>query len=476
MKRFPHSLAPVDTLTGAGDSLQHTDGDVKDGERIWVRSVGCEYVASYTSTATPDGITVVQCDFGAYVWIRLGAQTDANWALQGAWFVDPVGGSDENNGETSATPVKTWSEVRRRIAGNTLMQFTIFTLMNDLPTADRMVLDFNMTGNVIGFVRGTRSTIASTTISAFTNRDPAADQPNELTAPASWASYVGEGLIIVPTSGAAVGTAAFPLKVTGANTVRTTTFLDSNTSAEAFPAPLDTTDVVALTKVASYDIVPKSGRWAFKDLYFNQIGSDWATGTAFNFSTFFSGSLGISTADCAFDWFIVNSPAVGALIAVNCCSIGPSSTLQCQTTWVGGAMLGRSWNGTPAEEVTALYSPQLLVQSGAVLQGLGLVLTGEAFGTLADCAIFDAPTTGARPAGNALTVEAKSVADAQTLWGSGSLGVGAFIDRTSLLYRSTGAVPTIAGTAGEVLVNATPKNWADLPFKDAAVDSIGAAL
>jgi hypothetical protein len=69
MRRFSHSLTPVDTISGTGNTLANSDQAVEDGEMIFVRSTRQVFAYENPSTQVPDGVTVVASNFGAGNWI-----------------------------------------------------------------------------------------------------------------------------------------------------------------------------------------------------------------------------------------------------------------------------------------------------------------------------------------------------------------------------------------------------------------------
>jgi hypothetical protein len=160
MRRFAHTLAPVSTLSGLGDSLTHSDYDVVDGETVWVLSERCEYVYRRGSGLVPDGINVVASVFGDGVWVRMEFSTDTSWLQQAAWFVNSVTGSDQNSGATSGTPIKTWAELRRRVGSGSFSQATTITLQRALPPTDPMIVDFGGTAAVT--IVGTTTLVLNT--------------------------------------------------------------------------------------------------------------------------------------------------------------------------------------------------------------------------------------------------------------------------------------------------------------------------
>jgi hypothetical protein len=103
---------------------------------VLVLKLDQKFEFSRTSTATPDGITIVAGNGGGN-WLRI-SSVSPRWSLQANWFVDPVTGNDENDGNTAATALKTLAEWSRRVVrlhASTTPFYTI-TLLNDIPDTD----------------------------------------------------------------------------------------------------------------------------------------------------------------------------------------------------------------------------------------------------------------------------------------------------------------------------------------------------
>jgi hypothetical protein len=80
MKRFQHSLTPVLSISGLGDSLADSDFAVQDGEMVFVRSTRQLFVYENPSTQVPDGVTIVASNFGAGNWILVPTTTGNSYS------------------------------------------------------------------------------------------------------------------------------------------------------------------------------------------------------------------------------------------------------------------------------------------------------------------------------------------------------------------------------------------------------------
>jgi len=95
--------------------------------------------------------------------------------LQPNWVIDPINGSDGNDGAFSSTPVKTWAEIERRYQTQapTLPQDTTFTFLNGSPTDGSDPIVFRPTmarGARVTFV-GAPEIVASGNLAGFTPKD-----------------------------------------------------------------------------------------------------------------------------------------------------------------------------------------------------------------------------------------------------------------------------------------------------------------
>ncbi len=86
---------------------------MEDGSAVWVESVSSNFVLQSTA-GTPDNITIVDAYNSTKYWYRSDARS-LTWASQAAWYINNGTGSDENDGATALTPLKTFDEFRRRV-------------------------------------------------------------------------------------------------------------------------------------------------------------------------------------------------------------------------------------------------------------------------------------------------------------------------------------------------------------------------
>jgi len=267
-----------------------------------------------------------------------------------ALFIDPVNGNNGNNGLQQLTqapalavqnpgPLKTWAELRRRIGPNKLASSsgtTTITILSDLPTADKMLVDFGAVGNVV--IQGTPTVSKATSnSSAFTARVAATNTPNQLTDGATvWTGFIGlgTGQVVAILSGNAAGSFGYGIKDMTAGALRCGTFgsVAGGVFAELGPAAgifqyqvqrYTATQDLAGTELTF--ITPSSGTtWTFQNLTIRRGRFAGAAPLIFN--------------HCAFG---ANLSATAANLTFNNCDLSCNVTLTlCATSIAAGIQNG----------------------------------------------------------------------------------------------------------------------------------------
>jgi len=188
----------VANLTALGAvTLGAGAGNVHNGTVIWVRSIRRPFRLDTASTATADGMNVVTANGGTGRWhAQLGL--DAYWASRTTWWIDPASllASDENDGASALTPLKTWGELARRLIGAELFSTIVINIVSTLPSSDVVFFPFKMHYNPSAqqyiVVRGTKTTAFSGTISGYAARNPAGNTGTQITSSWTVASLIGK--------------------------------------------------------------------------------------------------------------------------------------------------------------------------------------------------------------------------------------------------------------------------------------------
>jgi hypothetical protein len=156
------------------------------------------------------------------------------WQAVSAWYLDSVNGNDENDGQTSGTPLKTVRELASRMGGVIARTTTVYILNTTTPwplsddwgqLSLRVVQDRPSYGNgdtalqIIG-VQTTVRTSSFTSAWAVTSGNTGPTLTD--TGTANFAADIGT--LCVATSGAANNGLAWFLKDMGSNTARMSTF------------------------------------------------------------------------------------------------------------------------------------------------------------------------------------------------------------------------------------------------------------
>lgn len=101
----------------------------------FVSSFGDYFMLQISALAVDNTSVIAATGLAGAQWVRLLIPTPS-WAAQAAWFIDPVSGSDEAVGSTSATAIQTVQELKRRWWGREIKQATTVTIVGNVPSTD----------------------------------------------------------------------------------------------------------------------------------------------------------------------------------------------------------------------------------------------------------------------------------------------------------------------------------------------------
>jgi hypothetical protein len=254
------ALAALDTST------------IDDGGVVSVKSVLDLFMLDKTSALAPDGITVVAASGGGN-WLRLEISS-REWILQPTWYIDAVGGNDENSGAGAANSLKTFAEWKRRVGRRLEIPQTI-NLENDI--AEDMLFDQDGVIGVYIVIQGQRTVLYSGSVTASQAYNPATSTDGQITDGAIPVSWTASGLVdklIVKKTGTGAGSCGWVAKDMGAQTARYSPLLDANTYTVYDFANGDTFDVVSLTKVTGNFVSTGSANVMPVDLEITGTGYD----------------------------------------------------------------------------------------------------------------------------------------------------------------------------------------------------------
>jgi hypothetical protein len=451
MKRRTNVISPVDSINTLVEQLQQTDSSVEDGEVVWVRLTQCLWVYRVNSGLVANGVTIVASLYGNGVWVRLDANSTAG-VSQLNWFIDPVNGSDSNNGQTAATALKTDAERQRRVGPTPFWNAGAYHIryLNDVPLNDVVVLAGVRAPNSQIFLHGSqvdhqgKATLFSGTIDLLTAQNPATNTPYAITANALPVSWSASGLIgqrVRMTSGAATGAISFPIKQLAGKQARFCDFRafvnytvpvnPNGFAVNATPALTDAFLVESLVVIPTLLVTVQAA-----DNFSTNLGAP----VIFDSLNLGSGDMLIDGGDtldfdgCILTLFELEAVAAGYIASG--CRITTSGTIP------SGVFVGL-FAGYADTQLTGTSTCQVELFANFMVQGARFVVSGHV--DWARGAVFDSPGAGISLQSSS-TFHGTTQGGVFTVWGSGNAGT-AFEVRTNYVNYITGTVAgfTIAG-------------------------------
>ena len=165
---------------------------VPEGQLVEVTTLLDQFVLvdDATTLAAADGITIVAPTVAAgnKVWVRRNLG-NGKWRLRTDWFVNPSTGSDEGDGATLGTALKSFHELVRRFGSNPIdLKTASITIVgtNGATPLDVAIPNWNLAGALT--IKGDANVANSGTLSAVVNRDIATRTRAEVTGPAAFGS------------------------------------------------------------------------------------------------------------------------------------------------------------------------------------------------------------------------------------------------------------------------------------------------
>lgn len=141
-----------------------------DGTTAYVLSLRTSFSFGLGSALAADGITIVADTGATGKWLR-NTLPGLPWIEQFTWYIDAVGGDDENVGSTNITALATHAELERRISGATFASTVTVNIISDL--AEVCQLSASFTGSaILHYIGGVSSTDHTGTLTNFSSQDP----------------------------------------------------------------------------------------------------------------------------------------------------------------------------------------------------------------------------------------------------------------------------------------------------------------
>jgi len=348
------------------------DASLLDGTRIYVSKQKCFFSKDNSSIAALEDRSVVATKSGVGKWVR-NLPSPYTWSSQLRWYISYTNGSDDNDGYTSLTPLKTLNEFTKRmafIAPQPASTFYEVTLQDSLvPAADKFIWYPQIIQNVnavagansrpiINFY-GTQTTRRSGTFSATSQTSSTAQATATDNGGVSWASDIDK--LVVMTSGANAGYTAWVGKDKTAGVAEVSSWV----SWTAFPSASSTVAASA----------PAIGTYEVKDL------TSWAC--EMNISNSYPAGLAISFYDINF----TSPTAAGLTIYANVnrafirrCSFTPTTGAP---SLIGAFSLlsslispGNGSAATPQTMTTTTPNLAFFVGTGSLLRNITFDPTG----------------------------------------------------------------------------------------------------
>lgn len=470
-----HDVNAVETFLNAGN-LQNLraaeDHRMPNGKMAYVRSVRALFTLDKSSSVSINDQTVVATRSGVGRWIQLGSGSTTE-QTQASWFVDSVSGSDENDGLTASTALKSLIALDRRLGNGRIKQNTSITLSGDFSSeilVVRVGAEIDPATNLpyLLSINGTRQTLYAGTVTTF-NAGSATTTPRNITVSGiDWdtAGPGGTSLICKRVRNLADGSVCWLIEKDGVDASKA---YISNPRTLGNPSdiiggggsinPSDQFVVEALTQVSAIVYEPQT---AISVAIIQDIGS----GTPPSFGTLIQ-----------LDSIKSIAPFLG-ILAFGCdispCVFGSATSfVGCRlenAIFIGQhAVVSVCWADMPMRSAAT----ELLICAGTVSKGSGLIAPVDI--GYASTITFVGGGGGAYDAGVGVEVSRGTKIGciggffAGTIFGGGNT-VGVHLHPDCALVYGNKSLPTITGTT-EVTVGATNTAWATIDAASGFVDS-----
>ena len=451
MKLYDFHSTPFDFQAGAflkfATSAALADYDdrlVENGGVVFVESYR-DYFQKIVESPAPAAAsgTIVPTSTGDGGWYRLGIESPS-WSSQATWYIDPLTGDDENDGNTTATALATFAEFNRRV---TMVSIPMtVTILSD--TTENLVGTFETGPDTLAsaylIIQGTPTVLASG-IGTYTARVAGTNGRNTIAVAgvADFTAYVGSFLRAPQLDALSGPFIAAILKNAGA-TAYTGNWCRKNLSTTA-PASGNVYEIVRMTAVGSFQLVAPN---LTTRAYYLETA---ATG-AVNHRSFISN---VSAR--------VNSAIIGNAM-IFACKFNDGYANAFPNGFIGGCLFTTTFStynfgytcflyGCSAiSDIMLSWSGQwtladLIIQGGRLIIGQSSTTAGNILvETSLSLGVYDAPgATGAIAVERSATLSCAS----GDVFGNGNAGWGLTVKNGGRVFMSSSAVQTITGAAGQ---------------------------
>lgn len=442
--------------------------------------------------APPGSVITVLGPNGQPVLLFVGDSAGTGPLLQLDWYIDPINGSDTNDGRTPATALRTDAERQRRWGQVTLLgaggPYTV-TYMSNLPPEDPVNFPNVLVGLDAGLrIRGQTTVAKTPDITAVRTLNRATQTPWAITSADLNAGDIFGRLIRIVGGGGSDGAYARIVKDEGANVFRTTPFQiqdfpNINAAGQVTPTAADNYEVINLPAISC-------GIWQFSQMSNGQPQYNFG-GVPNNavsietlivnggFDTFqgviWSSNLQVWAFQCMLQDIGLCGPA---LFTIEGCLDGFSFVgAGAFVRIAGGASLLTTEGGFA--QLVATSGAQLLIDGDWIFQDASVALNAGCDCQMGLVSFFDQSASDiALFANPGATVTSRNLFyGADLIWGTNNSGHAVKMGSgAKLLYVTKPTVNGGLGAGREALVGATDKQWGAIPFNDSGATASTAAI
>jgi len=383
---------------------------------------------------------------------------------QTVWFIDPVAGSDANDGLTAGTAIQHDAERQRRVGTIwNIVADTTVTYLNNVPATDPCIFNFILGSAGVLRITGVATTTYTSPgggFSAVTNLNRATQTASAITEAGLGAGRTGQR--IRATSGASTGAIAWLDRDFGGGVYRTSPW--TTMSFAANPLPFTPTPV----NVAAGNTFVVESLTTIGYLTLNNISAQYGGAASVNGTQIVLQNVYLTQSDIPISMLPIGT-VTNAPVAYGCRMHPPFNANLCGCFIDTGVVIAAA--PSSPSFFACLVRGRPSVQSGATLfvdydtlfsqsgnDGIRVRYNGVL--RVATMAVFDAGADG-------LLIEDGNVRAAalfsgnDLIWGTGSTGVGMRVRSGGKTMYTT--KPTVTG-ASDANVGGTARTWAQIPY------------
>lgn len=268
----------------AADLAGTPDDAFKEGDLGWVSALGRGFILQRgTAPYAANNTTLIAAFSGNGYWM-LNGQPGEFWGAVSNWYIDEVTGSDDNDGNTQLEPLATFNELANRLVGAVDPIITNVWLLAD--ASDTNPPRFTgLPAQSIVRVEGSLGTVSAVggtvvaPVNGYAGGSMAADQHFEMGTSVAAATLVGKLLKL------ANGAYAYGVHAVGANTLRTTPFINPTTTATVTPVALDVFTIETPPVIAAPPVVhalDNALTVQFREVWFTNDAQNVSVGSGFS--------------------------------------------------------------------------------------------------------------------------------------------------------------------------------------------------